>query len=118
MKICGVESDDGCGAVQPSKYVKKELSKIFAEWKDKSLEGVDAENTQLLTAEFIQKIFRRISDEDCDAIGLSPKWCRPDWLICSVLPVAPPTVRPSIKQSSGQRSEDDITHKLVDIIKN
>ena len=46
------------------------------------------------------------------------EWCKPDWLICSVLPVAPPAVRPSGKQSSGQRSEDDITHKLVDIIKN
>jgi DNA-directed RNA polymerase II subunit RPB1 len=117
MKICGVDCEDGCGAVQPSKYVKKDLSKIYAEWKDKSLEGIEADNIQILTAEFIQKIFRRISDEDCEAIGLSSKWCRPDWLICSVLPVPPPSVRPSVKQSNGQRSEDDITHKLIDIIK-
>ena len=50
-------------------------------------------------------------------MGLSAKWCRPNWLICSVLPVPPPSVRPSVKQSNGQRSEDDITHKLIDIIK-
>ena len=117
MKICGVESDNGCGAVQPNKFVKKDLSKIYAEWKDKGLEATDTDNSQLLTAEFIQKIFRRISDEDCDTIGLSSEWCRPDWLICSVLPVPPPSVRPSVKQSNGQRSEDDITHKLIDIIK-
>ena len=119
QKICGVESEDGCGAIQPSKYFKRpaELSKIYAEWKDKSLEGLESEKTQLLTAEFIQKIFRRISDEDCEVMGLSPKWCRPNWLICSVLPVPPPSVRPSVKQANGQRSEDDITHKLIDIIK-
>ena len=119
VKICGVESDDGCGAVQPHKYVKKsaDLARIYAEWKDKSLEGIEGDNIQQLTAEFIQKMFRRISDEDCEAIGLSSKWCRPDWLICSVLPVPPPSVRPSVKQANGQRSEDDITHKLIDIIK-
>ena len=117
LKICGVESENGCGAVQPHKYIKKDLAKIYAEWKDNALEGSDTENTQLLTAEFIQKMFRRISDEDCEIMGLSPQWCRPDWLICSVLPVSPPSVRPSVKQSNGQRSEDDITHKLIDIIK-
>ncbi len=117
VKICGVDCEDGCGAVQPSKYYKKpsELSKIYAEWKD--LEGTDGDNAQLLTAEFIEKIFRRISDEDCEVMGLSAKWCRPNWLICSVLPVPPPSVRPSVKQANGQRSEDDITHKLIDIIK-
>ena len=117
IKICGVESEDGCGAVQPHKFVKKELSKIYAVWKDKGLESIELDNNQLLTAEFVQKIFRRISDEDCRALGLDPRWCRPEWLICSVLPVSPPSVRPSVKQSNGQRSEDDITHKLIDIIK-
>ena len=36
---------------------------------------------------------------------------------CSVLPVSPPSVRPSVRQGAGLRSEDDITHKLIDIIK-
>ena len=71
----------------------------------------------LLTPEIVLKIFRRISDEDCEVMGFSRKWCRPDWLICTVLPVSPPAVRPSIRQFGGQRSEDDITHKLHDIIK-
>tara|TARA_Y100000591_G_C21854018_1_gene713706 strand:- start:6664 stop:11115 length:4452 start_codon:yes stop_codon:yes gene_type:complete len=119
VNICGVSCECGCGALQPSKYSKEGLSKIYAEWKDDNLgDGVDDSNKkQLLTAEFIQKIFRRISDEDCEAMGLSPKWCRPDWLICSVLPVSPPSVRPSVRQGAGLRSEDDITHKLIDIIK-
>jgi DNA-directed RNA polymerase II subunit RPB1 len=110
IKICGTDCENGCGAVQPSKYVKEGLSIIYAEWKDK-------ESRQILTAEFIQKIFQRISDEECESIGLSPNWCRPEWLICEVLPVPPPAVRPSVKQFNNQRSEDDITHKLIDILK-
>ena len=118
VKICGVETECGCGALQPHKYVrnvqKEGLSRIYAEWKDT---GSGNDERQLLSAEFMLKVFKRISDEDCIIMGLSPKWCRPDWLICSVLPVPPPSVRPSIKQFNGQRSEDDITHKLIDIIK-
>ena len=41
----------------------------------------------------------------------------PHWLICEVLPVSPPPVRPSVSRDSNQRAEDDITHKLADIVK-
>ena len=119
VKICGSENgEEGCGALQPSSIKKEGLARIYAEWKDKSFEDImEDDRKQLLTAEFIIKLFKRISDEDCAALGISPKWCRPEWLICSVLPVSPPSVRPSVKQYNNQRSEDDITHKLIDIIK-
>ena len=38
-------------------------------------------------------------------------------MICQVLAVPPPAVRPSVKVDSQQRSEDDITHILVNIVK-
>jgi DNA-directed RNA polymerase beta' subunit len=38
-------------------------------------------------------------------------------MICQVLAVPPPAVRPSIKMDGQQRSEDDISHILVNIIK-
>jgi DNA-directed RNA polymerase II subunit RPB1 len=117
IKFCGTDTECGCGAIQPTKFVKEGLAKIYAEWKDKSLEDKVQNNKQLLTAEFISKIFRRITNKDCEYMGLSPKWCRPEWMICTYLPVAPPSVRPSVKQQSGTRSEDDITHKYIDIIK-
>ena len=123
VKICGSETEDGCGAVQPSKIMKEtnSLAKIYAEWKDKKDKSVEAvleeDRKQLITPEFILKVFSRISDEDCEVMGFSRDWCRPDWLICTNLPVPPPAVRPSIRQFGGQRSEDDITHKLHDIIK-
>ena len=49
-------------------------------------------------------------------MGLNRYWCRPDWMICSVLPIPPPQVRPSVIQDNNQRSEDDLTHKLFEII--
>ena len=113
VKICGSDNTDGCGCEQPEKYTREGLNKIFAEWK-----STDEENKVLsLSAEMIQKIFSRISDEDCELMGYSRHWCRPDWMICSVMPVCPPCVRPSVRQDNNQRMEDDITHKLIDIIK-
>jgi DNA-directed RNA polymerase II subunit RPB1 len=99
-----------CGFVQPSKFVKEGLAKIFGEWKETSIR-------EHLSAERIHRMFKRITDEDCAIMGFDKNWCRPDWLICTVLPVCPPAVRPSIRQHTGARSEDDITHKLVDILK-
>jgi len=99
-----------CGFAQPSKFVKEGLAKIFGEWKETSIR-------EHLSAERIHRMFKRITDEDCAIMGFDKNWCRPDWLICTVLPVCPPAVRPSIRQHTGARSEDDITHKLVDILK-
>jgi len=59
----------------------------------------------------------KIPDEDLPALGLNPKAVRPEWFVLTVLPVPPVTVRPSIILETGQRSEDDLTHKLVDIIR-
>ena len=42
---------------------------------------------------------------------------RPEWTVLKVLPVPPITVRPSITLDSGDRSEDDLTHKLVDVLR-
>jgi DNA-directed RNA polymerase subunit A' len=48
---------------------------------------------------------------------MEPTAARPEWVILQVLPVPAVTVRPSITLESGIRSEDDLTHKLVDIIR-
>jgi DNA-directed RNA polymerase II subunit RPB1 len=72
---------------------------------------------QPLEVEYVQRLFRRITDEDVAFMGFNPRWCRPDWMICSVLAIPPPQVRPSVVQENNQRSEDDLTHKLFEIIK-
>jgi DNA-directed RNA polymerase II subunit RPB1 len=118
---CGQETEDGCGAVQPDRYVRDGIARITAEWVDtlKAAEGSEGKSkvTQVLEVEYVLRLFRRITDEDVDFMGLSRFWCRPDWMICSVLPIPPPQVRPSVIQDNNQRSEDDLTHKLFEIIK-
>ncbi len=70
-----------------------------------------------LTPKDVREWLEKIPDEDLPAFGLNPKATRPEWFVLTVLPVPPVTVRPSIILETGQRSEDDLTHKLVDIIR-
>ncbi|MDE1871593.1 MAG: DNA-directed RNA polymerase subunit A' [Candidatus Micrarchaeota archaeon] len=59
----------------------------------------------------------KISDEDLKLLGIDPVATRPEWFVITVLLVPPVNVRPSITLESGERSEDDLTHKLVDIMR-
>lgn len=65
----------------------------------------------------IRERLARISDEQIKLVGVNPTTCRPEWAILTLLLVPPVTVRPSITLESGERSEDDLTHKLSDIIR-
>ncbi|MDD5192174.1 MAG: DNA-directed RNA polymerase subunit A' [Candidatus Nanoarchaeia archaeon] len=59
----------------------------------------------------------RIPDEETRLAGIDPQMFRPEWGVLTLLLVPPVTVRPSITLESGERSEDDLTHKLSDIIR-
>jgi len=65
----------------------------------------------------IRNRFELILNSDLFLLGLDPDSARPEWFILQVLPVAPITVRPSITLETGDRSEDDLTHKLGDIVR-
>jgi DNA-directed RNA polymerase subunit A' len=79
----------------------------------KEIEGAHVE----LPPNEIREILERIPDEDLILYGLDSEVVRPEWLVMTVLPVPPLTVRPSIQLETGERSEDDLTHKLADIVK-
>ena len=116
VRRCGEDTDDGCGCLQPHKIRKEGLASIYAEWKNDS--GDQTENIVIqLTPELVLKIFKRIADEDVTFMGFSPVWSRPDWMVCQVLAVPPPAVRPSVKHDAQQRSEDDLSHILNNIWK-
>jgi DNA-directed RNA polymerase II subunit RPB1 len=86
-----------------------------------TLEGVtyDDEADRIpIQPEMVLRCFQRMSDRHVELIGFSPKFSRPNWLICTVLAVPPLTVRPSVVMDDNQRMEDDLTHKLVDIVRN
>ncbi|MBN1923966.1 MAG: DNA-directed RNA polymerase subunit A' [Nanoarchaeota archaeon] len=59
----------------------------------------------------------KVADDDLELLGLDPLGGRPEWMVLTLLPVPPVTVRPSITLESGQKSEDDLTHKLSDIVR-
>ena len=61
--------------------------------------------------------FEKMSDSDVELLGINPKYTRPEWMILTVLPIPPVTTRPSITLETGERSEDDLTHKLGDIVR-
>lgn len=65
----------------------------------------------------VRERLERIPDEDLEVLGLDPRNARPEWMVLTVLPVPPISVRPTITLESGMRSEDDLTHKLVDLLR-
>ena len=118
VKRCGDLTGDGCGCKQPAKIRKEGLSTIFAEWENMDSANEGGDNLSMkLTPEMVLKIFKRISDEDVNFMGFSSLFSRPDSMICQALAVPPPAVRPSVKHDAQQRSEDDLSHILVNIIK-
>jgi len=77
--------------------------------------GVKATERKL-NARDIREWLTGIDDEHLIYLGMD-KTNRPEWIVLRVLPVPPITVRPSITLDSGDRSEDDLTHKLVDVLR-
>ena len=121
VRRCGDDNEDGCGCLMPKKIRKENLATLIAEWESDGVKGMSDEDAKKmnmqLTPDIVLKIFRRISDDDVSFMGFSPTFSRPDWMICQVLAVPPPAVRPSIKMDGAQRSEDDLTHIIVNIVK-
>ena len=102
-RAMGVKECPHCGEQQIE--VKLEKPYTFYEGKDK------------LTPSDIRERLEWITDSDAMLLGIDPKNARPEWMVLTVLPVPPPTMRPSMVLETGIRSEDDLTHKLVDIIR-
>ncbi len=71
-------------------------------------------NVELTTEEVRQRL-EKMTDDDLALLKI--KGGRPEWFILTILPVPPVTVRPSITLETGERSEDDLTHKLVDVVR-
>lgn len=72
------------------------------------------DKTPINAAELRERL-EKIPDEDLKLLGIGD--VRPEWLIITLMPISPVTVRPSITLETGERSEDDLTHKLVDIVR-
>ena len=112
LKRCGDETDNGCGCMRATKIKQEGFASIVAEWTNMS-----ESYTMKITPEMAITILKKISDEDVNFMGFSNIWSRPEWMICKTFAVPPPAVRPSVKHDAQQRSEDDLTHIIINIIK-
>ena len=94
-------------------------------WHDRSFESAKKKNPDLekhikkaledLSPLKALSIFRNISDDDSEVLGMIPPSSRPEMLIWRYVPVPPVTIRPSVAQDSAT-TEDDITNKIGDIV--
>lgn len=103
----------GCGHYQPN--IKRAGLEMMAEWKNVNEDS--QEKKIVVTAERVWEILKHITDEECFILGMDPKYARPDWMIVTVLPVPPLAVRPAVVMFGSAKNQDDLTHKLADIIK-
>uniref|UniRef100_A0A1I8H8Q8 DNA-directed RNA polymerase subunit n=1 Tax=Macrostomum lignano TaxID=282301 RepID=A0A1I8H8Q8_9PLAT len=103
----------GCSRYQPK--IRKTGLDLSAEWNKVNDES--QERKIALSAERVLEIFKRISDDDCHVLGMNVRFARPDWMITTVLPVPPLPVRPAVVMHGAAKNQDDLTHKLSDIIK-
>uniref|UniRef100_A0A1B0DNY2 DNA-directed RNA polymerase subunit n=1 Tax=Phlebotomus papatasi TaxID=29031 RepID=A0A1B0DNY2_PHLPP len=103
----------GCGHYQPA--IKKTGLELIAEWKHVNEDSQEKKIS--VSAERVWEILKHITDEECFILGMDPKYARPDWMIVTVLPVPPLSVRPAVVMFGAAKNQDDLTHKLADVIK-
>ena len=108
-----------CGTDQyPIEFVKPTIFHEIIPTSEKS-----GGATRLLPSAIRERL-ERITDDDLTVINFNSvlndnglRTIRPEWFVLQVLGVPPVVVRPSITLESGIRSEDDLTHKTVDILR-
>ena len=65
----------------------------------------------------VLELFKRITDEDCELLGVRPRSGRPENMVIEVIAVPPVAIRPSVAMDMGGGSnEDDLTVQLQEII--
>ncbi|ANQ07885.1 DNA-directed RNA polymerase subunit [Plasmodium coatneyi] len=107
------KEDVDCGCVQP-KYTR-EGPNMFIQFIHSSEEDID-ESKRKLSAEEALEILKKIRKEEMPILGFNSDRCIPASLILTCIPIPPPCARPYV-QYGNQRSEDDLTLKLLDIVK-
>jgi len=75
------------------------------------------EDTVPILPEMVLRAMERLSDETIKILGFHPKFSHPAWMICTVLAVPPLTVRPPVMMDDNTRTDDDLSHKLIDIVR-
>ena len=104
-----IQEHTGCGRHQP--IIRRNGLELTAEWK--KINEDSQERKINLTAERVYEIFKRISDEDSEVLGMDPRFARPDWMIVTCLPVPPLHVRPSVVMHGSARSQVQLLYQTL-----
>ena len=114
---------DKCHQIQPSYRREASLKIIQTFPENANLPESQVDRRRELPPEEARAIFLRMTSSDVIEIGktFNPHYdleqSRPEWWILTLLPCPPPAVRPSVSMDGNSRSNDDLTHKLLDIVK-
>jgi DNA-directed RNA polymerase beta' subunit len=65
----------------------------------------------------VLRCLQRLTDTSVRILGFDPQYSHPAWMVCTVLAVPPLTVRPPVMMDDNQRMDDDLSHKLIDIVR-
>ena len=98
-------------------YCGAKKKKIVIEKPTTFYEEEETKGSRRITPIEILERLIKMTDNDLRILGVAPENARLEWVIFTVLPIPPVCARPSITLDSGIRSEDDLTHKLVDVIR-
>ncbi len=98
-------------------YCGAKKKKIIIEKPTTFYEEEEGKGSRRITPIEILERLKKVGDVDLRILGISPENARLEWVVFTVLPIPPVCARPSITLDSGIRSEDDLTHKLVDVIR-
>jgi len=98
-------------------YCGAKKKKIIIEKPTTFYQEEEGKGSRRITPIEILDRLKKMTDIDLRTFGISPENARLEWVIFTVLPIPPVCARPSITLDSGIRSEDDLTHKLVDVIR-
>ncbi len=98
-------------------HCQAKKKKIIIEKPTTFYEEEENKGSRRITPIEILERLKKMTDTDLRLLGISPENARLEWVVFTVLPIPPVCARPSITLDSGIRSEDDLTHKLVDVIR-
>jgi len=125
--LCDKAEEEDCGVETRRRVLKVVLTKTKTKNQcphcEKKLDKIKLEkpynfyeNDARITPIEIRARLEKIPTEDLNIFGYA-KAFRPEWMVLTILQIPPVTMRPSITLESGERSEDDLTHKLGDIVR-
>jgi len=128
QKIKKCQYNSPCYALQPNKYEKFQGGKlpsnddvlaIYADMNQEVIKNSEGNKFTKVRISPLQcyTILKRINNVNSSFLGFDPTFSRPEWMILTVLPMPPPSVRPPAITNNDLKSEDDLTHILAGLVK-